>query len=914
MSTLTTKKENTPLPPTGSRIADIDIRHITWGFYLLMAYVLIYFILGEYSSPTNTPVSETGWNHLPELVILLTTLIFSVASIAASILLRLYYHRNIALEYLGWGILSGAVWNITNSDLRLILFRNPQNAENISFLMMMIMPVPFFLFMNFIQKERYKKAYIILSVVILAEFTIYSVLSLAGILNLADGIFFTIGFLILSIFLTAATIFSDIKNRRIQEYPLVAGGMSGVWLTILIRGIGFFQRGNQKSSSVLPIGLIVLLLIAVIHTIYELLDMERKKQQALSASEAKGRFLANMSHEIRTPINAVLGMDAMILRECTEPQIKEYALDIQNAGQSLLALINDILDLSKIESGKLEILPEEYDFSSLIHDIINMITMKAADKDLKVNLCIDEKLPSRLRGDDIRLRQGLVNLMNNAVKYTEKGSVTLSVSGTVNENSAILTFQVEDTGIGIKEEDIGKLFAEFERIEEQRNRNVEGTGLGMSITTQLLELMGSHLQVESIYGKGSKFYFTLQQDIILAEPIGNLEQRIQQQAADYTYQVTFTAPEAQVLVVDDNTVNRKVFRNLLKATKIKVEEAAGGLECLNMAGKKPYDMIFLDHMMPDLDGIETLHRLKENMASPCFSIPIIALTANAVSGAKEMYLSEGFHSFLSKPVNPQKLEQMLMENLPKEKVIIEKTNPNSSMANGIQQQKTPESTTSRKEKELPAIEGIDWNYAMLYTRDKEMLLSTVHDFYQMMDTEAEQLEQFYNKVEYPDDLKQFRVKVHSMKSSAAMIGAVPLSGIAKLLEDSARAERIDTIQRVTPSFLEEWQHMKERLKPYMQDSQESEIQGGKRKVDCQMILEYLRLLGNAIRDMDIDTSDEIIKQLNSFRYPKSLDPVLKQLNQAVKNIDIMLTTETIQTFENQMKQNGGSHEKDTINR
>ena len=236
------------------------------------------------------------------------------------------------------------------------------------------------------------------------------------------------------------------------------------------------------------------------------------------------------------------------------------------------------------------------------------------------------------------------------------------------------------------------------------------------------------------------------------------------------------------------------------------------------------------------------------------------------------------------------------------------------MANGIQQQKTPESTTSRKEKELPAIEGIDWNYAMLYTRDKEMLLSTVHDFYQMMDTEAEQLEQFYNKVEYPDDLKQFRVKVHSMKSSAAMIGAVPLSGIAKLLEDAARAERIDTIQRVTPSFLEEWQHMKERLKPYMQDSQESEIQGGKRKADCQMILEYLRLLGNAIRDMDIDTSDEIIKQLNSFRYPKSLDPVLKQLNQAVKNIDIMLTTETIQTFENQMKQNGGSHEKDTINR
>lgn len=285
----------------------------------------------------------------------------------------------------------------------------------------------------------------------------------------------------------------------------------------------------MQSDAVLPAGLIVLLVLAAANTIHELINIEKKRQQALMASEAKGKFLANMSHEIRTPINAVLGMNAMILRECSDAAIREYALDIQNAGQSLLALVNDILDLSKIESGKLEILPEEYDLSSLLHDIMNMITMKAKDKGLTVELSVEESLPSRFWGDDIRLRQILVNIMNNAVKYTEKGSVELTVTGTeartggsVNHSNSdnrvlpddivyLLTFHVKDTGIGIRQEDLAKLFQEFQRIEEDWNRNIEGTGLGISITTQLLELMGSKLEAESVYGKGSAFYFTLEQ-------------------------------------------------------------------------------------------------------------------------------------------------------------------------------------------------------------------------------------------------------------------------------------------------------------------------------------------------------------------------------------------------------------------
>ena len=344
---------------------------------------------------------------------------------------------------------------------------------------------------------------------------------------------------------------------------------------------------------------------------------EEARRDALSANEAKGKFLAHMSHEIRTPINAVLGMNTMILRETKDMQIKEYALDIQNAGQNLLALVNDILDFSKIESGKLEIILVEYDFSSMIHDISNMIIAKMKDKKLDFHICVDENVPSKLLGDDVRIRQVLVNLLNNAVKYTQEGSVTLSVKYTRQGDMALLDFSVRDTGIGIKEEDIARLFEEFERIEEKRNRNIEGTGLGINITMQLLNLMGSVLNVESEYGKGSHFYFRIEQKIVDDKPVGNLEERLRQQSMEYSYMEVFAAPEAQLLVVDDNAINLKVFISLLKQTKVNIDVADGGRACLEMVCKKHYDLIFLDHMMPDMDGIETLHEMKKLENSQC---------------------------------------------------------------------------------------------------------------------------------------------------------------------------------------------------------------------------------------------------------------------------------------------------------
>lgn len=859
-----------------------------------------------------------------ELVIAVVTLIFGAISIVGSVILRLWYRRKIDLEYLGWGIVISAAWNIANSDFGPVLFQTPLVSANIVVLLTMFMPLPFFFYMDEVQKGRYHICYKAARFFWSIEVIVFCGLHVLHLWNFKDSLLISMICLALSILLVFGTILFDIYKRHVREYWVVAVAMSCMWVAAFERIVSYFSRGRVKSNAVLPAGLLILLLMAAANTVHQLINMEKKRQQALMASEAKGRFLANMSHEIRTPINAVLGMDAMILRECTDVSIREYALDIQNAGQSLLALINDILDLSKIESGKLEILPEEYDLSSLIHDIMNMITMKAEDKGLVVNLSVDENLPSRFWGDDIRLRQILVNLMNNAVKYTEKGSVTLTVkaaesggngdhvitdkSEPLDNKAFALMFQVEDTGIGIRKEDLTKLFGEFERIEEERNRNIEGTGLGMSITTQLLELMGSKLQVESVYGEGSIFYFVLEQKIMNKEPIGNLGERIRKRATEYSYQAAFTAPQAQVLVVDDNSVNRKVFVSLLKATKVMVDEAAGGMDCIKMAARKQYDIIFLDHMMPDLDGIETLHRLRKIADGPNHSTPVVALTANAVSGAREMYLKEGFDSFLSKPIIPHKLEKMLMEMLPQDKVSYEEITNDSVdglVHNGEADFAQP--GEAKQADSLPQIDGIDWEYALLHLKDVGILKETVNHFYFAMEKEADGLRQFFQilqgnrQEQHQEAMAQFEIKVHSMKSAAAMIGAVSLSGVARMLEYAAKDGEAEMILAVTPAFLLEWQKMKERLKPYVEAGAD-ETDSNKPMADLSVTPAQLQKIEEAMKDMDIDEADEIMVQIQKFRYPQALVSVIGKLGDAVANIDTEQAVQWIRELEQKINE------------
>ena len=398
-------------------------------------------------------------------------------------------------------------------------------------------------------------------------------------------------------------------------------------------------------------------------------DAEDARKEAERANRVKSDFLANMSHEIRTPINSILGFDEVILRESSDSNITGYASNIKRSGQTLLALINDILDFSKIESGKMEIIPVDYDIKDLLVDLVLMITPRAEEKKLAIHCDIDSNLPRKLHGDDIRVRQVITNLLTNAVKYTETGEVRLCVSVEKAGNPVKIKVSVKDTGKGIREEDQEELFNAFKRLDEKQNRNIEGTGLGLAITVCTLELMKSELTVRSVYGCGSEFSFVLEQGVVDNTPVGNFDAAavMDFRNVEITHE-SFTAPKARILVVDDVAMNLLVFKELIKNTKIMVDTAENGMEALEMIGSADYDMVFMDHLMPGMDGIETLKKGKAEGFIKDDKLPVIALTANAISGAREMFLSAGFNDFLTKPIESSLLEETLIKYLPEEKV------------------------------------------------------------------------------------------------------------------------------------------------------------------------------------------------------------------------------------------------------
>lgn len=391
--------------------------------------------------------------------------------------------------------------------------------------------------------------------------------------------------------------------------------------------------------------------------------MEQLKIEADNANYAKSNFLANMSHEIRTPINAVLGMDEMILRESSEENIIEYATSIKRAGESLLSLVSDILDFSKIESGKMTILDEPYNIKELIKDIINTFTLRMRQKGLSFITEIDENIPKILVGDEVRIKQIALNILSNAFKYTKEGYVKLKISSEIRGNKCVLSFSVEDTGSGIKKDAMEKLFATFERIDEKKNRHIEGSGLGLNITKNLLKMMGSDIQVKSVYGRGSIFFFDLEQRVSDYEPIGMMDIEDVKVDINQGSEDTFTAPHARMLVVDDNLVNLSVMKGLLKRTQATVEMASSGAEAVKMTKDREYDLIFMDHLMPEMDGIETMIRIKGMETNPNRNTPCIVLTANAISGAKEKYMEAGFDEYMTKPVNMDLLEKNLRKFL-----------------------------------------------------------------------------------------------------------------------------------------------------------------------------------------------------------------------------------------------------------
>lgn len=408
------------------------------------------------------------------------------------------------------------------------------------------------------------------------------------------------------------------------------------------------------------IGQIATAIDSLYDSIKDMLEAEKEKQKAIAASESKAMFLANISHEIRTPINAVIGMNEMILRENKDETIQEYAYHIRRSSRMLLGIINDVLDFSKIEAGKLQIVEKDYLVFDVLNDVAAGIRNQLEEKNLEFVLEMDETIPSVLRGDEIRIKQILNNLLSNAAKYTEKGRVTFAAKGIRTKEGFELQLSVTDTGIGIRTEDMERLFNSFQRLELEKNRYIQGTGLGLNITKQLVDSMNGKIDVKSEYGKGSCFTVWIPQQIVDETTIGNARCADENDISKENGTEHFLhAPDKRILVVDDHKMNLMVIKELLKRTEIQMDFATGGNICLQMTKKKKYDLILMDHMMPEPDGVQTLHLMRDDKENLNRDTNVIVLTANAIAGVEEEYLQEGFAGYLSKPIVVEKLEEVL---------------------------------------------------------------------------------------------------------------------------------------------------------------------------------------------------------------------------------------------------------------
>lgn len=547
--------------------------------------------------------------------------------------------------------------------------------------------------------------------------------------------------------------------------------------------------------------------------------IEEKNQALEEANKAQVAFISNMSHEIRTPINAVLGMDEMIIRETSEEEIREYAYNIKNAGKTLLGIINDILDFTKIEAGKMDIIPQEYALSSIINDLMNMIEGRVRDKGLEFQLNMNPEIPHILYGDDVRIRQIILNILTNAVKYTEKGTITFSLDyEKFDEENILLAVAVRDTGIGMKQEEMDKLSRPFERLDEKRNRTIEGTGLGMSIVTKLLMQMDSRLEVESVYGEGSVFSFRLKQKVINWE------------------------------AVDDTLVNLTVVKGLLKRTGVQVDMAESGRECLEMCRNKEYHVILLDHRMPEMDGIEVMHHLQET-EGPNQHTPVIALTANAVSGAYETYIKEVFCDFLSKPVSGNKLERMLLKYLPEE--ILD----------------TQEDLMAQ----------IDKTAGEKACGSQEVYIQVCKEFAGTAKKNIREIGDFLEQ----GDLENYTIKVHALKSSARLLGAQELSQEAAFLESCGNEGKIEEIQERTGRLLSCCAKVADQLAEIYAMKTEQE----KQKMDSDELAEALTAMQEFCAAFDFDQVDSILQKLENCQLPEKFEAVMERLKTAIYDVD-----------------------------
>lgn len=570
-------------------------------------------------------------------------------------------------------------------------------------------------------------------------------------------------------------------------------------------------------------------------------EIKRVRRQAEKANIAKSEFLANMSHEIRTPMNAIIGLNDIIMEECGDTEIYAHAKDVQSAAKNLLAIINDILDLSKVEAGKMELVPVDYYIKVMADEVMGMMDMAASQRGLILKYECDKRIPCGYNGDDGRLKQILLNILSNAIKFTSKGFVRAYITGKPGKNAEeeVLIFYVEDTGCGIREEDLSKIFEDFRQVDSKRNRSAEGTGLGLAIVKHLVELMGGTIEVKSTYGKGTTVTIMIPQKIVDHRPVSEMPElpQTEQKITD-----SFTAPGVKVLIVDDNVINRKVARGFLKNYAFDLTEAASGPEAIELVREARYDLIFMDHMMPGMDGIEAAEIIRRDCGENGTAPVMIALTANAMEGMREHFLRCGFQDFIAKPLDRKELNQLLLHWVP------EKYRNTEDV---------PEEITPLNP-DVFQIDGVDMKAAMkYYSGDEEGFVDLLELYCMDGKRKTELLSQLVDT-----DILSYQIEVHGLKSASANIGAMEVSALAREQENAAAQGDREFIAQHFPMLMAEYETLLTNIGQFLgRRRQEKE---NKEKLPALTVQELKKQTAEALEDLRQFRSQECADRVEAM--------------------------------------------------
>lgn len=614
----------------------------------------------------------------------------------------------------------------------------------------------------------------------------------------------------------------------------------------------------------------VILILDVTNTRNYIEEIKRVREQAEQANIAKSAFLANMSHEIRTPMNAIVGLSDIIMEESKGRKVHDYACDIKSSSRNLLALINDILDLSKVEAGKMELVPTEYHIKALVNEVLNMMDIVASQRGLMLMSEYDMTIPCRYLGDEGRIRQILINILNNALKFTKQGHVKISVTGVKGdtEGTELLTFRIEDTGCGIREEDLKGIFDNFRQLDSKRNRSVEGTGLGLSITKHLVGLMDGSIKVESVYGEGSTFIVEIPQKITNDKPLSEIPE--EEVKKEETLE-PFTVKDYKVLVVDDNQINRKVARSFLQSYELEITEAESGMEAIRLVRDTQFDIIFMDHMMPEMDGIETVQNIRNDYGEDRKLPIIIALTANAMDGVRENFLSNGFQDFITKPLDRKALHMVLLKWIPKE-----------NRMTGKSWLKHLQSDSDKfQEFQKILIEGIDTDevvehYSGSTEEYKELLNLYCLDGKRKLNVLRELLEE--------QDYKGYGIEVHGLKSASANVGAMRISNRAREQEKAVNREDFTFVDSHAGKLLAEYEEQLEYIRNYLEKDRKAEKkrEAKEQKMEKPALLQEIETALNHLENFQSKECSNMIEHILEYQLDADTETQLEKVMELLK--------------------------------